>query len=111
MEVALSKAFFNDRILIDGNIGTPLESSKSSSSSNIVGDVNIEYKLPPDGKFRLKAYNKSNQDDLLKDVYSPYTQGLGIFYRKNFDKLKDLFVKKKQDEDKAKQKDDKNKKD
>ncbi len=95
VEIALSKQFFNDQILIDGNIGTPLETDRSKNSSNIVGDVNIEYKIPPDGKFRLKAFNKSNHDDVLKEIYSPYTQGLGIFYRIDFDKISNLFERKK----------------
>ena len=98
VEIALSKQFYNDRILIDGNIGSPIETNQNKNSSNIVGDVNIEYKITPEGKFRIKAFNKSNHDDLLKEIYSPYTQGLGVFYRKDFDKTKELFEKKKKKE-------------
>jgi len=88
LEVALSTQLFNDRLIIDGNVGT----GSSQSSSNIVGDVNIEYKWTDDGRFRIKAFNKSNTVDMLNT--NPYKQGVGIFYRKEFDSFKDLFKKK-----------------
>jgi hypothetical protein len=97
VEVALGTQLFNNRLIINGNIGVGGEkkqqSSQSSNTSNIVGDVNIEYKLTPEGRLRIKAFNKSNVNDYL-NFNSPYTQGLGIFYRKSFDRLKELFSKK-----------------
>lgn len=95
LEVALSTQLFNDRVLIDGNIGTPLESDPSKSSSNIVGVVNVEYKLTADGRFRVKAFNRSNHDDLMKELSSPYTQGLGLSFRKDFNSVADIFRRKK----------------
>jgi len=50
--------------------------------------------LTPDGRWRGKAFNKSNHDYLYRN-YSPYTQGLGIFYTKEFSKFRDLFTSKK----------------
>ena len=93
VEVALSTQLFNDRVSIDGNLGVAGAAAGSQpagqSSSNIVGDVNVEVKLTDEGKFRIKAYNKSNNTDLLNSN-SPYTQGVGILYRKEFDNLKGL---------------------
>ncbi len=34
----------------------------------------------------LKAFNRSNDLSLFND-YAPYTQGVGIFYRKEFNNL------------------------
>ncbi len=93
VDVALSTQLFNERLIIDGVVGTG--SGNTQSSSSIVGDVNIEYKLANDGRFRVKAFNKSNEIDILTPN-SPYTQGVGIFYRKEFDNLKGLFKRKKQ---------------
>jgi hypothetical protein len=92
IEVALSTQLFDNRLIIDGNIDVPTNQSASSqSSSDIVGEVNIEYKLTPDGRFRVKAFNRSNTLNPLEQ-YSPYTQGVGFFYRKEFDNLKELFT-------------------
>jgi len=93
LEVALSTQLFNDRLSIDGNIGVSGQNS-TNKSSNIVGDVNLEYKLSDKGNFRLKGFNKSNTVDML-NTNAPYTQGAGVFWRKEFDNFKDLFEKKK----------------
>lgn len=96
ISVALSTQLFNDRLSIDGNFGvlgnTPSGAS-NQNASNIVGDVNVEFKLTPDGRFRVKAYNKSN-NSMLFENNAPYTQGVGLFYRKEFDYFRDLFQRK-----------------
>lgn len=96
LEVALSTQLFKERLLIDGNIGVGGSQRVSSSqkSNNIVGDVNIEYKITEDGKLRIKAFNRSNNNTYTLNN-SPNTQGLGLFYRKEFDNLKELFTFKK----------------
>jgi len=54
----------------------------------------VEVKITDDGRFRVRAYNKSNTIDLRNDN-APYTQGVGVSYQKEFNKLKDLFIRKK----------------
>ena len=52
-------------------------------------DVVGEVKITDDGAVRIKVFNRSNQYLLVtNDV--PYTQGVGIFYRKEFDVFDDL---------------------
>jgi len=92
LEVALSTQLLDDRLIIDGNIDVSGNNASSQKTSSIVGDINIEYKLTPDGRFRVKAFNRSNDLSLFND-YSPYTQGVGIFYRKEFNNLEELFRK------------------
>jgi hypothetical protein len=95
LQVALGTQLFNDRLSIDGNFGTAGTSQgNAQKTSNMVGDVNLEYKLSKDGHFRLKGYNKSNAVDLLNSN-APYTQGVGIVYRREFDALNELFRRKK----------------
>ncbi len=99
IQVALSTQLFNDRLVIDGNIGvSSRNNSNTQNASNIVGDVNIEYKLRKDGRVRLKAFNRSNNISSLEDI-APYTQGVGIFYRKEFNKFGDLFIRKNKKKD------------
>ncbi|MFO8067643.1 MAG: translocation/assembly module TamB domain-containing protein [Bacteroidales bacterium] len=90
-EMALSTQLFDDRVIIDGNLGVAGDRNASSQrTSNIIGDVNVEVKVTPEGKFRVKAFNRSNTTDVLNQN-GAYTQGIGIFYRKEFDSLKELF--------------------
>ena len=93
VEVALSTQLFDDRVIIDGNVGM-ISQDKAASTNEIVGEVTVEVMLTPDGRWRGKAFNKSNHDYLYRN-YSPYTQGLGIFYTKEFSKFRDLFSNKK----------------
>jgi hypothetical protein len=90
-QVAMSTQLLNDRLVIDGNLDVPTGNS-SQYSSNLVGDVYIEYKLTQDGRFRVKAFNRSNNLNTLEQ-YSPYTQGVGVFYRKEFSRLNEIWRK------------------
>lgn len=90
VEVAVSTQLFNDKLSIDSNLGVNNNNNTTGNANNIVGDVNIEYKLTDDGKLRVKTFNKSNDNN---QTYSsgPYTQGVGIFYREEFDTVSELF--------------------
>jgi hypothetical protein len=57
-----------------------------------VGDFNAEVKVSKDGRFRFKVFNKTI-NNILSDYNSPYTQGIGILYRKEFENLGELFRK------------------
>ena len=99
VEVILSTQLFNDRIVIDGNLGVGGSQvnnggiTQDEQASNIVGDVSVEYKIDKEGKFRIKAFNRSNTIDLVTND-APYTQGLAFFYRKDFTKLSELWIRK-----------------
>ena len=91
LEVALSTQLFDDRVFIDGNLGVAGPNGAANQrTSSIIGDVNVEVKITPEGKFRVKAFNRSNTFDIL-NTNSPYTQGVGVFYRKEFDSISELF--------------------
>ena len=106
-EVALSTQLFDDRLTIDGNFGMTYDRT-DQSASNIVGDVDIGYKLTPDGQWVLKVFNHSNVNSWYNysnyDQTSPYTQGVGIAFRKDFNKFAELFESKNKDK-KSKKKD------
>jgi len=91
LEVALKTQLFDDRLMIDGNFGVK-GNSQDQNTSNVVGNINVEYQITDDGRFRIKAFNRANDISFLEDN-APYTQGVGIFYRKEFEKFWDLFKK------------------
>ncbi len=110
IEVALSTQLFNDRVVIDGNFGVAGNNNSNASvingnqpNNNIVGDFNTEYKIFQDGRLRLKGFNRTNTNvNVLISNSSPYTQGFGIFYREEYNSLKELIerYKHKQPKDK-----------
>ncbi len=94
LEVALSTQLWDDRVIIDGNIGMTGDRMAQQNASNIIGDINVEVKLTPDGRMRVKAFNKYNNQEITGRE-APYTQGIGVFYRREFDKINELWLPKK----------------
>jgi hypothetical protein len=87
MELALSTQALNDRLTLDGSVISGGTNQKNTN--NVVGDVNVEYKLTHSGKLRLKAYNKTNDNTVLNaDV--PYSQGMGLAYKEEFNTFSEL---------------------
>ena len=88
LELALSTQLFNDKLSIDGNVGR--NTPNSQNPNNFVGDVNIDYKLTSDGKLRVKAFNRANN---VNQAFAsgPYTQGVGLFYREEFNSIGQLY--------------------
>lgn len=88
--VGFSTRFLDDRLSISTDLGVRDNSIYGASGddvNNIVGDFVAEYKLTEDGRIRLKVFNKSNDYQstaVLKQ--SPYTQGIGVVFRKEFDR-------------------------
>lgn len=96
VNVALTTQLFNQRLIIDGDIGVGGQkiSQNNESPNQIVGNVTVEFKVTNDGQLRLKAFNRSNENNLLKNSAN-YTQGVGISYRREFNSWKELFKPKK----------------
>lgn len=90
IELALSTQIFNDRVTLNGNIGNNVN-HYSTSSSQIVGDFEINVKLVPSGKLQFKAYNRSNNNLIYETA--PYTQGIGISVTEEYNTFHDLMRK------------------
>ena len=91
VELALSTQFFNDKMSIDGSVANNANTATNQHAASVVGDINVDYKLSEDGKLRAKAFNKANDGDILNTQKGPYTQGLGIVYREEFETLGELY--------------------
>lgn len=87
VQASLSTQLFQQRLSIDGNVGV---ANNTSSASNLVGDMSVEYKVTTDGKLRLRAFTQSNDYTNLTTI-APYTQGIGVFYREDFETFGELF--------------------
>ncbi len=87
LEVMFSKTVLNDRISIDGNVGvaTGAGITSASNASSLIGDFSFDYRASEN--VRLRVFNKTNTNTIIFNN-SPYTQGVGIFFRKEFDTLR-----------------------
>lgn len=86
IRLGVSKDFLDGRLRINSSVDVPL--AQDGSSTLLLGDTQIEYALSKDGRTILKAFNRSNRNDPLLQSSGPYTQGVGIQFRKDFESLK-----------------------
>jgi translocation-and-assembly-module (TAM) inner membrane subunit TamB-like protein len=93
LEVALSTKLFNDRLTLDGVVGVTGTNDADQQTSNIVGDFNADVQVSNNGRFHFKAFNRSNNNTFLNYFNSLYTQGIGVYYRQDFNTIGDLFRK------------------
>ncbi|GAB4136397.1 MAG: translocation/assembly module TamB domain-containing protein [Bacteroidia bacterium] len=90
LKLYLGTQLLNNKVTIDGNIGMQNANTAQATTTNqFIGDVNVEYKVTDDGKVRLRAFNRSNDNTML-NATAPYTQGVGVFYREEFNSVGEL---------------------
>lgn len=89
-EGMLSGQLLNNRLLINGNFGyrdNPL------SNTNFVGDFEAEWLVNRSGDIRLRAYNETNDRYYTRTNLT--TQGIGIIFKKDFERWEELLFWKK----------------
>lgn len=84
LEVGISTKLFNDRVTVNGVVGVPT----GTTQSNLVGDVEIEYSISRDGRFRGVFVNR-RQEDYMNNQQG-YIQSLGVSYRQEFNNFREL---------------------
>ena len=102
-DVAVSTQLFNNRVIVNGNIGNRQYAS-STSSSDVVGDLDIEIKLTRSGALRLTLFSHS-ADEYTNYLDNSQRNGIGIAYQTEFDRIdtffKNLFTGRKKREEAA----------
>lgn len=86
VEGILSGQLLNNRLIINGNFGYR---DNPMANTNFVGDFEAEWLLTRSGDVRLKAYNETNDHYYTKTNLT--TQGVGVMYKKDFNKWNELF--------------------
>ena len=98
-DVAVSTQLFNNRVVVNGNVGN--REYGNSTEGDVVGDIDIEIKLDKPGQLRLNLFSHS-ADDYTNYLDNTQRSGVGIAYQKEFDTLteffRDLFSTRKQRE-------------
>ena len=86
-DVAISTQLFNDRVIVGGSVAN--RKYNNARNSDMIGDLDIQIKLDPEGKFRFNLFSHS------ADEYSSYLDlsqrnGMGVSYQKEFGKFREL---------------------
>lgn len=86
VEGMIGGSLFDDRLLLSGNFGYR---EKYYTQRSFVSDVTVEYLLTSNGNISLKAYNQANDRYFVQSTLN--TQGIGIQFKKDFNRFKNLF--------------------
>jgi hypothetical protein len=98
LNIAVTKSFVNDRLSITVGRSFGIEGQDANARASkqqgtpFLPDVTLNYKLTQDGKYLVRAYKKT-QFEVILDGYVIET-GLAFIVTLNYDKFRELFVKK-----------------
>lgn len=89
LQLGVSKSLLNDRLVVklSGNIDIEGENA-NRGATDYIGDLAIEYKLTPDGRFRITGFRNSNYDMIDGELIET---GAGVIYVKDYNALNELF--------------------
>ena len=92
LNVGVSKRLLDDRLKITVGSNFELEGAgqPGRQTTNIAGDVSIEYQLSRDGRYLVKAYRKNEYEVTLQGQV--VETGIGFIINMNYDAFKELFL-------------------
>lgn len=85
LNLAISKDFLDGRLQVNSSLDVPIENN--SPSTLLLGDTEVVFSVTKNGQVKLRAFNRSNRNDPLMQNSGPYTQGVGLQYHKEFEKV------------------------
>ncbi len=95
---SIGKSYFNERLtfIVGGALDFGLNSAQQNQSAAFpfLPDITAEWKLSPEGKFRLTFFYRENYS-FLSSGGKQNRSGASISYRREFDKIEELFRSKK----------------
>lgn len=94
LEVGLSKKLLNDRLTVTVGSSFGLEGPQApgQNATNIAGNVNVEYALSSDGRYRLRAYRRNQNEGIIEGQI--IETGLGFTLVVDYNKFREIFQKK-----------------
>ena len=87
-DVAVSTQLFNNRVIVNGNVGN--RDNRYSAGADVVGDLDIEIKLDKPGQVRLNLFSHS-ADDYTTYLDNTQRNGVGVTYQREFNTFKEFF--------------------
>lgn len=96
LDIGLKKQLFDERlsVQIGGVVDVEGAKAKQNSLSDITSDVSVEYELTKDGRYRLVGFTHNQYEGAIEGQI--IETGVGIIFVRDFDKWKNFFKSKKQ---------------
>lgn len=90
--LGIEKGFLDDKLIVSGSFGARNATSGDETQSSVIGDIEVEYKLNKSGTFRVNVFNISNDNRGIQSNGDRglFKQGIGVYYRENFNSLNDF---------------------
>jgi len=104
LNLAVSKRLLNDRLTVTVGSNFELEGNREAQaaakqkSTNLAGNVSIEYQLSKDGRYALRAYRKNEYEGVLEGYI--VETGVGFVMTVDYNRFSQIFQSKKQREEK-----------
>jgi hypothetical protein len=100
LNVSVGKTLFNNRVVLtfEGNYDVPFTSTTSQVSSDLLTNVTTEFLINKSGSIRASIFYKENVDLLTgysNSAGKSRKYGTSLSYRKDFNRLGDIFRRKK----------------
>ncbi|MBA5246327.1 translocation/assembly module TamB [Marnyiella aurantia] len=91
LNVDLSKRLFDDRlkVTVGNNFGILGDTRQNEQTTNIAGDVTLDYSLSKDGRYMLRAYRKNDYQVALQGQV--IETGVGFIITLDYDKFREIF--------------------
>lgn len=96
LNVGLSKRLLNDRLTVSVGSNFELEGPQNSKqqSSNIAGDIALDYRISRDNRYLLRAYRKNEYEGVI-DGYIIET-GVGFIITVDYNNFRQIFISKRE---------------
>jgi hypothetical protein len=97
LNVGLSKQFLNDRVTVTvgNNFNLEGQNQPGQKTTDIAGNLSVNYKLTQDGRYMVRAYRK---DEFIVVEGQVVETGLGFSLTYEYNRFKELFAKKTKEE-------------
>ncbi|MBY8961440.1 translocation/assembly module TamB domain-containing protein [Flavobacterium sp. D11R37] len=99
LNVGISKRLLNDRLKVTVGSSFGLEGPQQANeeTTNIAGDVSVDYELTKDGRYMVRAYRKNEYQVALQGQV--VETGVAFIITMDYDKFRELFQRSEEEKD------------
>ncbi|WP_225312594.1 translocation/assembly module TamB domain-containing protein [Pseudotamlana haliotis] len=90
LDIAAQKKLFHDRLIV--KVGSEVEvqgHSDGRESTPLIGNVNLEYLLTKDGRYKLRGFRKNEYENIIEG--QTIATGLALAFTQEFNKYRELW--------------------
>ena len=93
LEINAQKKLLNDRLIVQVGSSVNVEGTNQADEGGtpVIGNVNLQYLLTEDGKYRLKAFRKNEFESVIDGQL--IVTGIAFIFNREFNKFRELWTK------------------